>query len=150
MAAAQRRLAGIQGLSVELQDKLRLRGFHTALDLFKRSDSELIEMLNAPLEDVQQLMLHVATALVRPRTALSLAQSESALRRLTVGDESHKSLRIIRGVTELAGSAGLGKTQACLMLAASALAEQDGSVIYIDTESTFSQSRLVNCDLTLT
>jgi len=55
----------------------------------------------------------------------------------------HPQLRIRRGITELVGAAGAGKTQTCLSLAVMTLAQSSCSVIYIDTESTFSATRLV-------
>ncbi len=58
-------------------------------------------------------------------------------------------LRLIKGsITELVGSAGMGKSQACMMMCVSAafspeLNGMGGGVVYIDTESTFAPSRVV-------
>lgn len=54
----------------------------------------------------------------------------------------HPCLFVGSGLTELVGAAGVGKTQACHMLA-SMVAHRGSSVVYIDTEATFSPSRLV-------
>ncbi len=63
-------------------------------------------------------------------------------------DASVPSLRIFPGVTEIVGAAGCGKTQLCLQLAVLCHVSADynglaGKCLWIDTEGTFSPSRLI-------
>jgi len=82
-------------------------------------------------KEAQELL----AAIQRPRRMLSLHRSQPAL-------------RINKGITELVGPAGIGKTQACLTLCTDCFLPPElgglgGGVVYIDTENTFHGDRLI-------
>eukprot|EP00808_Paulinella_micropora_P008194 g45158.t1 len=128
--------------------KLKQRNLKTAKDVLVKNDLELNELLDLGIASVHELRQLVAKAMTpAPRTAFDLLQQSRT--RVPPSLAFHNAaLSMDVGVTEFVGSAGMGKTQACLTLAASASLPNPktgkrGGVIYIDTEQAFSPSRLL-------
>eukprot|EP00457_Paulinella_chromatophora_P009837 gb/GEZN01009915.1/.p1 GENE.gb/GEZN01009915.1/~~gb/GEZN01009915.1/.p1 ORF type:complete len:334 (-),score=29.01 gb/GEZN01009915.1/:213-1214(-) len=128
--------------------KLQQRKVTTAVDLLVKTELELNDLLDLSSQDVFELQQVVSSAITpAPKTAFELLQ-ESRTRVAPSLALHNPALHIGIGVSELVGSAGMGKTQACLTLAASAAlphpqTDKQGGVIYIDTEQSFSPTRLL-------
>lgn len=141
---ANRRLARMP-LAPDLLKKLAAVSINSPADLFKKSKTELIELGCYPWEVDELYQIVARTILPEPYTVYDKLQAESG-RKLSLGPAS---LQVINGaLTEIVGGPGMGKTQACLSLAVMAALPEawdglGGGVVYIDTESTFSPSRLV-------
>lgn len=141
---ANRRL-GRMAISPELLKKIAAASIHSPADLFKKSKIELVEV-GLYAWEVDELYATVSRAITpEPYTVYDKLQSETGCK-LSLGPAS---LQILNGaLTEFVGGPGMGKTQACLSLSVMATLPEDwgglgGGVVYIDTESTFSPSRLV-------
>lgn len=142
---AERRLRRLR-LDAAVQARLDRHGIVTAADLLRRSDLELVHLLDAPADEVAAAVAAVcAAACPRPATALELLRrdGEAAGRagRLLVLDGVAASEARCGTITELVGAAGAGKTQCCLQLAAEAV-RLGGAAVYVDTEGAFSPARL--------
>ena len=155
---AFRRLAGLQ-LADEWKTKLAAHKLETTKDVIDRTDLELSELLDLSIHDSQALTAAVAALMTdKPRSAYELLLAATTGPSLTLC-ESVAALRVMPGLTELVGPAGVGKSQCCFTLAVTAYVSANQltaerpvplessaasqHVVYIDTESTFSSQRLV-------
>ena len=155
---AFRRLAGLQ-LTDEWKSKLASCKMETTKDVISRTDLELSELLDLSIHDSQALTAAVAAQMTeQPRSAYDLLAAATAGPMLTLCD-SVAALRVMAGLTELVGPAGVGKSQCCFTLTVAAYvtanqltaertmptssSTESQHVVYIDTESTFSSQRLV-------
>jgi len=139
--------------------KLREAGIYTIRELLLYSPIYLSELLNITEERAEKLVL-AAHELLRERgliaedfvSAEELLEKAKKRRYITTGSQNLDNL--LRGgiytqaVTEFYGEFGAGKTQICHTLSVNVqLPEEQGglqqSAIYIDTEKTFSPSRIV-------
>ena len=135
-------------------------------DLLSFGEHELVEALDLYLPEVRTLVLAASRALAKPRTALQLdpslaaggaGPSLSSLHSAAIpgggpaatglaGLDAHLGGGLpCRALTELVGPAGVGKTQCCLQVASRVLVDGDAAktrVLYVDTEGSFSASRL--------
>jgi len=135
----------------ETKDKLAKAKIFLVKDLFVRSRIELTETMDATPQQIASLFATVAAAVApKPKTALNLLQACKATDHFSINlGTEETNFKIGKGLTELVGPAGVGKTQFCLTLCVESLVPgkrnsgQDSSVLYIDTESTFSPSRII-------
>ncbi|KAL8622951.1 hypothetical protein ACOMHN_027072 [Nucella lapillus] len=141
-------------ISKDLQDRLARQGVLTSADVVSKSQLELMKLSGScglTVEDVHHKCC-IAQA-VSPVSALELWRQ-----RQKGGYYFATSLpdldRVLHGgiptatITEIAGSAGCGKTQCCMMLSVLATLPTEqgglgGDVLYIDTEGAFSARRLL-------
>nr|XP_025673752.1 DNA repair protein RAD51 homolog 2 isoform X3 [Arachis hypogaea] len=145
------------GLPNSIANIFTARNIITAKDALSLTEFELMEQLDVGMAEVKSAMAHISEVVCPPcQTALLLMEQR-------VRDErsaGHLPTRL-RGldealcggipfgvVTELVGPAGIGKTQFCLKLSLLASLPEncgglDGRVIYIDVESKFSSTRLI-------
>ncbi|CAG9466450.1 unnamed protein product [Pedinophyceae sp. YPF-701] len=132
---------------------LELRNIYMAADLFKRTDTELLDLLDLHLPRVRAIRASVAAAMTpAPRTTLDLLDEAAQRSRfLRIGmpalEQAMRGGVPAGGITELVGPAGMGKTQLCLQAALLAavpdsLGGLGGAVVYFDTERKFSSARL--------
>lgn len=136
---ANRKLANLD-LDDAIKAKLAYRGLQTNKDIAVKSNVELMELLDIDLNQAVELLSNIANQVIQqPKTALQLLD-ETPTEYISLSS-AYPSLCLLPGLTELVGPAGLGKTQTCLTLLTIA-SLNGGSVIYIDTESTFSAARL--------
>ena len=152
----------MRGLPAEIR-AAALREFSTCRDVLDLCEIDLVDRLDLFLPEVRALVQAVALHVMpRPPTALGLLHS-GVKTSASASANGREFASIVptglstldahlggglprRAVTELVGPAGAGKTQLCLSVAARALI--DGSsdsarVIYVDTEGSFSASRLL-------
>jgi DNA repair protein RadA len=139
--------------------KLRDLGIIDVKALLLYSPIQLAEMLNTAVERAERIILS-AYNLLKERglveedfiTADHLLEKISRRKFITTGSRNLDSLLrggVVTGaVTEFYGEFGSGKTQLCHTLAVNVqLSEEDGGLnknaIYIDTEKTFSPSRII-------
>eukprot|EP00904_Undaria_pinnatifida_P011168 jgi/Undpi1/7181/HiC_scaffold_22.g09655.m1 len=146
------------GLDERIVSRMTSEGLHTVGDLFSKTELQLVQVLNLNQFEVVNLLCSVANRMApETKTAGDLLRE----RRETGGsffvatglptiDNSLQGGFPTGMITELVGPAGVGKTQACLMLAAQACLPvrlgglgEDAGVVYVDTERKFSPDRLV-------
>lgn len=130
-------------------------GFNTAWIILKASSNELQQKTGLSANDVDQLMCAVASYIVKPSVLaqnLPCSQGDtSEVSYVRTGCDAIDSILKggipFRGITELTGQSGSGKTQVGLQLALRAqlpkhLGGFGKSVAYICTESQFPTARL--------
>jgi RAD51-like protein 1 len=133
------------GLPQSLGAALSAGGLPRADDAPAAGDVAVATALRASLARAREVGAFAgAHAAPRPADALSTLARERARRALPLGVAGLD--RALRGglppsVTEVCGAAGAGKTQLCLTATAAALAA-GGRVVFLDTEASFSPSRL--------
>ena len=156
---AFRRLAGLQ-LADEWKKKLAAHKLETTRDVVSRTDMELSELLDVSIDDAQALTAAVAAQVTEaPRSAYDMLLAATSGPALSLC-ASVAALRVVAGLTELVGPAGVGKSQCCFTLAVAAYVaanELSGEravpvpsssgtsqhVVWVDTEGTFSSQRVV-------
>lgn len=124
--------------------------------MLSATEAELVDKLDLYLPEVRTLIDAVAKHVAQPhKSALRLLQP-AVPATLPTGLptlDRHLGGGLPRGaVTELVGPASVGKTQLCLAVAARALvdgASTGAKVLYVDTEGSFSPSRLLQLLLAL-
>ncbi|XP_035685466.1 DNA repair protein RAD51 homolog 2-like isoform X1 [Branchiostoma floridae] len=145
------------GLEPELVDRLeRHKKLSSCQDILVKIHLELLHLTNLTHSDVQKIVMTASRACA-PTTTTALQMKEAGV---SSGSASFFSTSLsgldqaLHGgipagsVTEIAGPAGCGKTQFCVMLSVLAtlpceMGGLGGAVVYIDTESAFSAERLV-------
>jgi RAD51-like protein 1 len=159
---ADRKLSRVRGLTSEQKIALDQSPFRTCRDVLSCRELDLVDALNLYLPDVRAIVRAVSRTVVgAPRAARALlgasvpeggdaaaaASSSSCHMSTGLPDlDAHLGGGLpSRQVCELVGPAGVGKTQLCLSVAAHALvggAERGAHVLYVDTEGSFSASRM--------
>ena len=159
---ADRPLTRVRNLPDDIRQRvINCPGLNTCRDVLDLPETALVDKLNLYLPDVRSLVQAVALHVAQPPpTALGLLRGETSAAAATYAtaptisavptglanlDAHLRGGLPMRALTELVGPAGAGKTQLCLSVAARALV--DGSahgarVVYIDTEGSFSATRL--------
>jgi len=150
----------LPGIGEASKEKLNKVGIYTVRDLMLYSPIQLAELLEIGVDRAEKIILSAYNFLKEkglvPQefiTADILAEEFKRRRYITTGSKKLDSL-LGRGVptkalTEFYGEFGVGKTQICHALAVNVqLSEEEGGLsqnaIYIDTEKTFSPSRIVD------
>lgn len=130
-------------------NKLNKNGILDTKGLFRRNQMELIEM-GFSKNEVDEMFSQVSRMVSpKPQSVLSMINEQRKDHvHLSLGGKTEASLTVQQGLTELVGGAGMGKTQACMTLAVQAAVlhrqgDRFAGVVYIDSESAFSPSRLV-------
>ncbi|XP_019625719.1 PREDICTED: DNA repair protein RAD51 homolog 2-like isoform X2 [Branchiostoma belcheri] len=145
------------GLEPELVDRLeRHKKLSSCQDILVKVHLELQHLTNLSHSDVQKIVTATSRACApTPTTALQMKQAGLSSGSAPFFSTSLPGLdQALHGgipagsVTEIAGPAGCGKTQFCIMLSVLAtlpceMGGLGGAVVYIDTESAFSAERLV-------
>ena len=161
---ADRSLSRVRGLPVNVRSAALTR-FKTCREVLNFTEHDLIQELDLFLPEVRALLhavaLHVTpppvsalgllrgecAALGKPRGATGASIAPTLLPTGLAALDAHLGGGLpMRALTELVGPAGAGKTQLCLSVAARALLDgaADGlRVLYVDTEGSFSPSRLL-------
>ncbi|XP_042474260.1 DNA repair protein RAD51 homolog 2-like isoform X3 [Zingiber officinale] len=148
------KLISQMGLPSSLANVFSARNILTAKDALSLPEFDLMALLDVDRDQVRTAVARISEIACPPcRTALSLMED----RALTGGYLPTRLLgldRALRGgipfgaLTELVGPSGIGKTQFCLKLALlaalpSSYGGLNGRVIYMDTESKFHSTRLI-------
>ena len=139
-------------ISPELLEKLSKARFTTVESLCWLSAEELIESISINHE-IAQLIIDEAKTLVehQPVSAIDLLEKEEKRQVITTSSTQLDDLLgdgIYTGeITEISGEFASGKTQICFQLSVNVQLSQEmggieGSVYYIDTEGTFSSTRI--------
>mmetsp|Transcript_13067 Transcript_13067/g.15767 ORF Transcript_13067/g.15767 Transcript_13067/m.15767 type:complete len:505 (+) Transcript_13067:671-2185(+) len=142
------------GLDADVVQRLAMRNIHTPKDLLAKTELDLMETVDIPLREIQELVRMVSQSICpTPTTLLHLFQRRQEEKthlftNLPALDQNLRGGVPMKGITELVGPAGVGKTQMCQMLAVLgalplALGGLGGNIMYIDTENKFSSARLV-------
>jgi RAD51-like protein 1 len=135
--------------------KLETRGVRSAEDALKKSELDVIELIDVSLEKATKALRQIAKgACPKPITAFQLKETSVGKKGENFIKTGVKTLdeALLGGVpvgtiTEFVAPAGSGKTQMCLGLVAQTCAPKnfgglDASVVFVDTEQTFSSNRL--------
>jgi DNA repair protein RadA len=147
-----KRLEDLKSLTKEIIDKLIANDFTTIESLCWLSPEELSEKLAIENKLAKQIISE-AISLVdqKPLTASDLLSKEREKKRISTGSKQLDELLgggIYTGeITEISGEFATGKTQICFQLSVNVQLPSDeggleGSVYYIDTEGTFSSTRI--------
>jgi DNA repair protein RadA len=142
----------MKSLSKELIDLLTLKGFTTVESICWLSPDELVEKASVEF-DVAKAIITEAVSLVdqKPISASDLLTKEKKKKKISTGSKELDSLLgggIFTGeITEISGEFATGKTQICFQLSIYVqlpenLGGLEGGVYYIDTEGTFSSTRI--------
>jgi DNA repair protein RadA len=149
---SQKTLEDMKTISPELLEKLSNAGFTTVESLCWLTPEELIE--NVPIaHELAQMIIEEAKTLVehQPVSAIELLEKEERRQVITTGSSQLDDLLgdgIYTGeITEISGEFASGKTQICFQLAVNVQLSKEkggieGTVYYIDTEGTFSSTRI--------
>ncbi|XP_071963578.1 DNA repair protein RAD51 homolog 2-like [Antedon mediterranea] len=143
------------GLQESLVDHLLKNNITTCQDLLCKNSVELLSILGVSLRQVEEVVLKTSEACApESQTALQLKKRFTqdqpgyiATTLESIDTALHGGLQV-GTITEIAGPSGCGKTQFCMMLTVQAMLPSrsgglNGAVAYIDTESAFSATRLV-------
>lgn len=151
---SSRKLRRVHGIRTEIVNRLAKHGIHTCKDVLQQNVLELLKFTGTNYQEVIDIQRAVSQSIIpKVKTAYSLfkksgnQQSFFPTTLLDLDKNLHGGLAC-GTITEIAGPAGCGKTQFCIMLSVLAAVPQDAggldaNVIYIDTEAAFSASRLV-------
>jgi len=149
---SQKTLEDMRTISPELLEKLSKAGFTTVESLCWLSAEELIESVSIKHE-IAQLIIDEAKTLVehQPVSAIDLLEKEEKRQVITTSSTQLDDLLgdgIYTGeITEISGEFASGKTQICFQLSVNVQLSKEmggieGTVYYIDTEGTFSSTRI--------
>lgn len=143
---AESRLEELFGADVWLCELLRARRVHTLRDLIYLPSWELRDWLLVPEDDAASIIAQAWRACAGPMTnaldlrKVKLGAPSVALPLTALGSAIGGGLS--GAFVEVAGPAGVGKTQLCLHIAA-LTAAAGGEVFWIDAEGTFAPNRLM-------
>lgn len=151
---SSKRLRRVPGIRSEVVERLAKHQIVTCKDLLQRNHLELLKFTGSSYQEVLEIQKAVGKAIVpKVQTALALFQRSNNQKSFLPTSLGDLDLALHGGlscgtITEIAGPAGCGKTQFCIMLSVLATLPYDrggldGSVIYIDTEAAFSATRLI-------
>ena len=135
--------------------KLETRGVRSAEEALKKSELDVIELIDVSLEKASKALRQIAKgACPKPINAFQMKEKSAGQKGGNFIKTGVKTLdeALLGGVpvgtiTEFVAPAGSGKTQMCLGLVAQTCAPKnfgglDASVVFVDTEQTFSSNRL--------
>ncbi|MCK5045319.1 MAG: DNA repair and recombination protein RadA [Candidatus Heimdallarchaeota archaeon] len=149
----QKKLEELQSVTKELLDKLESKGFSTIESISWLNPEELSEKIGIDLEIAQTIITEAISNIdQKPISAADLLLKEE--KRLKISTGSTELDKLLGGgiftgeITEVSGEFASGKTQLCFQLCINVQLplEQgglEGGVYYIDTEGTFSSTRIV-------
>lgn len=149
----QKKLEELQSVTKELLDELESKGFSTIESLCWLTPEELSEKTSVDLEIAKTIITEAISNIdQKPVSAADLLLKEE--KRLKISTGSTELDKLLGGgiftgeITEVSGEFATGKTQLCFQLCINVQLppEQgglEGGVYYIDTEGTFSSTRIV-------
>ncbi len=149
----QKKLEELQSVTKELLDKLESNGFSTIESISWLNPEELAEKISIDLEIAKTIITEaISNVDQKPVSAADLLLKEE--KRLKISTGSTELDKLLGGgiftgeITEISGEFASGKTQLCFQLCINVQLPQekgglDGGVYYIDTEGTFSSTRIV-------
>lgn len=149
----QKKLEELQVVTKELLDKLESKGFSTIESISWLNPEELAEKIDIDLEIAKTIITEAISNIdQKPVSAADLLLKEE--KRLKISTGSTELDKLLGGgiftgeITEVSGEFATGKTQLCFQLCINVQLppEQgglEGGVYYIDTEGTFSSTRIV-------
>lgn len=146
-------LEDLPGIGPVTAQKLRLAGYNTLEALALAPSRELVDTVGLSEEKAISLSLKAREMLdIKFQTAEELLIQRKEITRLTTGSKALDEILgggvESRGILELIGEFGVGKTQICLTLCVTVQFPPesgglDGRVLYIDAEGTFRPERIV-------
>ena len=148
----QKNLEDLQSVTKELIEKFERAGFLTIESISWLTPEELSEKLNIKIE-ISKTIIEEAIANIdqKPVSAADLLKKEEKRQRISTGSKELDELLgggIYTGeITEISGEFATGKTQLCFQLSINVQLPPEeggleGGVYYIDTEGTFSSTRI--------
>ncbi len=147
-----KRLEDMKSLTKEIIEKLEKNNFKTIESLCWLSPEELSEKISIDLTLAKQIILEAISLMdQKPITASDLLNKEKGKKRISTGSKQLDELLgggIYTGeITEISGEFATGKTQICFQLSVNVQLTiekggLEGNVYYIDTEGTFSSTRI--------
>jgi len=149
---SQKKIEDLKVITLEMLDKLYSEGFTSIESLCWLTVEELAEKLDIK-EEIAKLIIDEALSCMdnTPLSAVELLESENKKQKISTGSDELNELLgggIFTGeITEVSGEFASGKTQLCFHLSINVQKPYkegglDGSVYYVDTEGTFSSTRI--------
>ncbi|NHJ05337.1 MAG: DNA repair and recombination protein RadA [Candidatus Heimdallarchaeota archaeon] len=148
----RKNLEDLKSLTQELLQKISEKGFTTIESISWLTPEELSENFNIKIESAKEIIQEASSFMEsQPISAADLLFKEEKRRRCTTSSVELDNLLgggIFTGeITEISGEFATGKTQLCFQLSVNVQLTKDqggldGSVYYIDTEGTFSSTRV--------
>lgn len=144
-------LEELDGVGPATAEKLRRGGITSLRELAALSTRELLQRV----EGISEERAFAITKAAREKVGVGVVPARAYLTRkasrLTTGCKSLDSILsggVERGITELVGAYGTGKTQLCFQLSVTVQLPKEGgglegAAFFIDTEDTFSEVRVV-------
>ena len=149
----QKKLEELQSVTKELLDKLESAGYSTIESLSWLNPEELSEKISIDLEIAKTIITEAISNIdQKPISAADLLLKEEKHLKISTGSTELDKLLgggIFTGeITEISGEFATGKTQICFQLCINVQLSPEqggleGGVYYIDTEGTFSSTRIV-------
>ena len=149
----QKKLEELQSVTKELLDKLESKGFSTIESISWLNPEELSEKIGIDLEIAKTIITEAISNIdQKPVSAAELLLKEEKRLKISTGSTVLDKLLgggIFTGeITEISGEFATGKTQICFQLCINVQLPPEkggleGGVYYIDTEGTFSSTRIV-------
>jgi len=149
----QKKLEELQSVTKELLDKLESAGYSTIESLSWLNPEELSEKISIDLEIAKTIITEAISNIdQKPISATDLLLKEEKRLKISTGSTELDNLLgggIFTGeITEISGEFATGKTQICFQLCINVQLSPEqggleGGVYYIDTEGTFSSTRIV-------
>ncbi|HUU77796.1 MAG TPA: DNA repair and recombination protein RadA [candidate division Zixibacteria bacterium] len=149
---SRKNLADLKSLSQELLQRISEKGYTTIESISWLTPEELSENFEIKIECAREIIQEVSSLMdSQPISAADLLFKEEKRRRCTTSSEELDNLLgggIFTGeITEISGEFATGKTQLCFQLSVNVQLSEDqggldGTVYYIDTEGTFSSTRV--------
>ncbi|MBK5112000.1 MAG: DNA repair and recombination protein RadA [Candidatus Heimdallarchaeota archaeon] len=149
----QKKLEELESVTSELFDKLEAAGFSTIESISWLTPEELAEKIEIDSVTAKTIIAEaVANVEQKPISAADLLKKEEKRLKITTGSKELDTLLgggIYTGeITEISGEFATGKTQLCFQLSINVQLPPEegglgGGVYYIDTEGTFSSTRIV-------
>ncbi|ETW01529.1 hypothetical protein, variant 1 [Aphanomyces invadans] len=149
-AAMLRHLLAQEGVDERRIKKLEAKGIRSLKKMFQKSEWDLAHILDMSVDDLQTLLLRVATRdCPKPSSVMEMflqsVSFPSSLRTaLPQLDNALCGGIPTAAITEIAGVSATGKSQFCMQLAVlCALEHHDGAVVYFESCGNFSAKRLM-------
>ncbi|ETV71618.1 hypothetical protein H257_13079 [Aphanomyces astaci] len=139
-----------EGVDERRIKKLEAKGIRNLKKMFQKSEWELAHIMDLSVDDLQGLLLRIAAKdSPKPSSVMDMfikSVSFPSSLRTTLPELDNALCGGIptATITEIAGAAGIGKSQLCMQLAVlCALEYHDGTVLYFDSGGNFSAKRFM-------
>lgn len=147
-----KKLENLKTISKKDKEKLQEAGFQTLESICWIDESELMDILGKTKKEIEEITQEALSLVThKPVSAIDLLKKEEKKQKITTGSKQLDDLLgggiFTKEITEISGEFAAGKTQLCFQLTTNVQLSPEkgginGAVYYIDTEGTFSSTRI--------